>query len=134
MRTLYIFKIKKEYKALTKNDEFNLYRTINSINYINKEDLVLAYNLLLNINIPFNKYQINKMIYNSLKRLDGYTLFKNKHKYINYFTKEESELIVKYNYMLLISNREDNKFIKELKKLSDLFICDFDSTDYYWLA
>ena len=134
MKTLYIFKIKKEYKNLTKDDEFSLYKTINSINYINKDDLVLAYNLLMNINVPFNKYQINKMIYNDLKKLDGYTLFQNKHKYINYFTKESSELIVKYNYMLLISNKENNKFIQELKKISNLFICDFASTNYYWLA
>ena len=134
MRTLYVFKIKKEYKNLTRHDEYNLYRTINSINYINKEDLVLAYNLLLNINVPFNKYQINKMLYDSLKKLDGYTLYRNKHKYINYFTKEESELVVKYNYMLLISNKENNRFIKELRKINNLFICDFDMSDYYWLV
>ena len=42
---------------------------------------------MLSINVPLNKYQINKMIYNNLKKLDGYTLFKNRHKYINYFTK-----------------------------------------------
>ena len=70
MKTLYIFKIKKEYKNLTKDDEFSLYKTINSINYINKDDLVLAYNLLMNINVPFNKYQINKMIYTWCKN-DG---------------------------------------------------------------
>ena len=134
MRTLYVFKIKKEYKNLTRHDEYNLYRTINSINYINKEDLVLAYNLLLNINVLFNKYQINKMLYDSLKKLDGYTLYRNKHKYINYFTKEESELVVKYNYMLLISNKENNRFIKELIKINNLFICDFDMSDYYWLV
>ena len=93
-----------------------------------------AYNLLLTINVPLNKFQINKMIYNNLKKLDGYTLFKNRHKYINYFTKEESELVVKYNYMLLISNKENNLFLKEIKKITDLFICDFDVADYYFVS
>ena len=106
----------------------------NSINYINQDDLIYAYNLLLSINVPLNKYQINKMIYNNLKKLDGYILFKNRHKYINYFTKEESELIVKYNYMLLISNKENNIFLTELKKINDLFICNFETTDYYWAS
>jgi len=134
MRTLYVFKIKKEYKSLVKHKEFNLYEAINSINYINKDDISYAYNLLLSINVPLNKYQINKMIYNNLKKLDGYTLFKNRHKYINYFTKEESELIVKYNYMLLISNKENNLFFNEIKKISDLFICDFEETDYFFVS
>ena len=87
MKTLYVFKIKKEFKNLVKGQEFNLYEAINSINYINRKDVEYAYNLLLSINVPLNKFQINKMIYNNLKKLDGYTLFKNKHKYINYFTK-----------------------------------------------
>ena len=95
MKTLYVFKIKKEFKELVKDNEFNLYEAINSINFISKDDVLYAYNLLLSINVPLNKYQINKMIYNNLKKLDGYTIFKNRHKYINYFTKEESELIVK---------------------------------------
>lgn len=134
MKTLYVFKIKKEFKSLVKGREFNLYEVINSINYINKKDIVYAYNLLLTINVPLNKFQINKMIYNNLKKLDGYTLFKNRHKYINYFTKEESELVVKYNYMLLISNKENNLFLKEIKKITDLFICDFDVADYYFVS
>jgi len=134
MKTLYVFKIKKEFKNLVREREYNLYETINSINYIKKSDVIYAYNLLLSINVPLNKFQINKMIYNNLKKLDGYTLFKNRHKYINYFTKEESELIVKYNYMLLISNREDNLFLSEIKKISDLFICDFDVSDYYFVS
>jgi len=134
MKTLYVFKIKKEFKNLVKGQEFNLYEAINSINYINRKDVEYAYNLLLSINVPLNKFQINKMIYNNLKKLDGYTLFKNKHKYINYFTKEESELIVKYNYMLLISNKENNLFLREIKKIADLFICDFDVADYYFVS
>ena len=134
MRTLYVFKIKKEYKSLVKDKEFNLYEAINSINYIKKADVNYAYDLLMSINVPLNKYQINKMIYNNLKKLDGYTLFKSRHKYINYFSKEDSELIVKNNYMLLISNKEDNLFFNEIKKISDLFICDFDSTEYFFVS
>jgi len=134
MRTLYVFKIKKEYREIVKNKEFNLYEAINSINYVKKDDINYAYELLSTINVPLNKFQINKMIYNNLKKLDGYTLFKNRHKYLNYFSKEESELIVKSNYMLLISNKEDNLFLKEIKKISDLFICDFDSTEYFFVS
>ena len=73
-------------------------------------------------------------IFNLKLSNSGYTLFKNRHKYINYFTKEESELIVKYNYMLLISNKENNIFLDEIKKISDLFICDFNTTDYYFVS
>jgi len=119
---------------MVKNKEFNLYEAINSINYVKKDDINYAYELLSTINVPLNKFQINKMIYNNLKKLDGYTLFKNRHKYLNYFSKEESELIVKSNYMLLISNKEDNLFLKEIKKISDLFICDFDSTEYFFVS
>ena len=134
MRTLYVFKIKKEYREIVKNKEFNLYEAINSINYVKKDDINYAYELLSTINVPLNKFQINKMIYNNLKKLDGYTLFKNRHKYLNYFSKEESELIVKNNYMLLISNKDDNLFLQEIKKISDLFICDFEVADYYFVS
>ena len=129
-----MFKIKKEFKKNFKYNEFNLYEAINSINYIKKEEINYAYDLLMSINVPLNKFQINKMIYNNLKKLDGYTLFKNSHKYLNYFTKEDSELILKNNYMLLVSNKEDNLFLKEIKKISDLFICDFDSTEYFFVS
>lgn len=134
MRTLYVFKIKKEYRKIVKNNEFNLYEAINSINYVKKDEVNYAYDLLMSINVPLNKFQINKMIYNNLKKLDGYTLFKNRHKYLNYFSKEESELIVKNNYMLLISNKDNNLFLNEIKKISDLFICDFDSTEYFFVS
>ena len=134
MRTLYVFKIKKEYRKIVKDREFNLYEMINSINYVKKDEINYAYELLSTINVPLNKYQINKMVYDNLKQLDGYTLFKNKHRYLNYFSKENSELIVKNNYMLLISNKEDNLFLNEIKKISDLFICDFDSTEYFFVS
>ncbi len=134
MQTFYIFRIKREYRELTKNDEYTLFKTIDSINHINKNNLDLAYNLLTNINIKFNKEVLSQNLYNNLKHLDGYTLFKNKHKYINYFTKEKSELIIKNNYLILISNKENNRFIKELKKIKNLFICNFSALDYYWVS
>ena len=72
----------------------------------------------------------------------GYLIFatnevnkgKGAYSVVIYVSNTGKRKIVKYNYMVLISNKEDNLFLKEIKKISDLFICDFEEVDYYFVS
>ena len=94
MRVFYIFKIKKPYAILTKNNPYNLYKTIEHIYYLKPEELKIGLNIFDNLSSTFNKDNLNDNIYSYYKNRNTYTKFKNTHTIIDYFSKEKSKLII----------------------------------------
>ena len=94
MRTFYIFKINKEYYKLTKDLPYNLYSAYLNIKLSTKNNLKLLYNEYFSITDSINKNTLNNLIYSRLKNIDGYSVYQNIHKYNNYYTDEESKLII----------------------------------------
>ena len=62
MRTFYIFNIKKEMSILTHDTPYNLYRTIESLYYLDNINLGLSYKLYDQIFDSFDKDYMNVVI------------------------------------------------------------------------
>lgn len=134
MRVFYIFKIKKPYVILTKNNPYHLYKTIEHIYYLKPNELKLGTNVFDNLSGTFNKDNLNDNLYSYYKSKESYTKFKNTHTIIDYFTKEKSRLIINKSYLLIQSTEEVPSFLKILSKnKGDIFVCDFQNKDYFWL-
>ncbi len=132
MRTFYIFKINKEFKSLTKESPYNLFKSLEQIYYINRKDFQTAFKLYETIALPFNKLQTNIELFNNFRNNDFYTKVNSIHLINNYFTDERSKLIVKNSHLTLNTTSASSSFLKKLAS-PNLFICDFKNKDYFWL-
>ena len=132
MRKFYIFNINKEFSILSKNNEYNLYKQMESIKRLNKDEFYIGIKIYETIaNIIDNNYY-NKEVYDKNKDSYFYTKYKNIHMINNYYKDEESKLIINKAYMLLETNVIKSSFFKDLKN-KGLFVCDFENKDYFWL-
>ena len=103
----------------------NIYTLLNSIYTYKSKDIVVAFDLFNEICLPINIDFFNKYIYDKLKNDEDYTKFINTHMYHNYFSGEESKLLIYKSHMRIKSNEENNVFSYNLKEITDLFVCDF---------
>ena len=133
MRKYYLFKINKTYYNLTKDHPYNLYKSIETIYHLKEEDLIYFYNYFSTIRDPFNKEYLNTNIYEYYKNRHSYTKINNTHMIYDYYTKEESKLIINTNYLLIKSTKQIPTFLKAITKKDNIFVCDFENTDYFWL-
>ncbi|MBE6153736.1 MAG: sporulation inhibitor of replication protein SirA [Firmicutes bacterium] len=135
MRIYYIFNIKEPLYNLYYKKEYVLYDVLEELYKLNKKDLVLGYKFFNEFALPFNKLQINTYIYN--KEKDNITYIKNLNNHIinDRFNNENSILTVFNSHLLLKTNKDISKFLKILNGYnSNLFICDFNNHDYFWLS
>lgn len=133
MRQFYIFNINNEFKYNIKIDPYILYKVFEELHNIKNNDIKYGVNIYNNITKPVNKKYLNNKIYNEYKNNYSYTKFMNKHIINNYFNKEKSTLIIKNSYIELDTSSINSTFFKYLQKYKNLFVCDFDNKDYFWL-
>ncbi len=134
MRTFYIFKINQEFSNLLKNSPYNLFKTLEQIYYLNKNDLQTAFKMFETIAIPINKRKLNIEIFDEFKDNENYTKFSNTHMINNYYTDEKSRLTIKNSHLILTSTNYVPSYFKILSKQKNLFVCDFKNQDYFWLS
>ena len=133
MRTFYIFKINNEFATLTKNCPYNLFKSMEQIYYADKNDVSTAYNIYEQIILPLNKMKINLDLFSQYKKDDHYTKFRDTHMINNFYNDEQTKLIVNSSYMVLKSTKSSPTFLDDLRELENLFVCDFENKDYFWL-
>ncbi len=132
MRTFYIFKISKEMSILLKDVPYNLYRSLEGIYLLDKSNISYGKELLDNLIVPIDKQKYNKLIYEKNKDNDFYMKVGDNHRIINKYRKEETNIIVKNSHILIKTNII-SKDIKKFLPLKELFACDFENKDYFWL-
>jgi len=132
MRTFYIFKINYEMEILLKESPYNLYRSLEGIYYLDKTNASYGATLLDNLIVPIDKDKYNRLIYDKNKDNDFYMKFKDTHRIINKYRNEDTNILVKNSYLLVRTNIINKDFIKYMP-LNDLFACDFENKDYFWL-
>lgn len=133
MRTFYIFKINREIAILTKDSPYNMFKSMEQIYKLDKKDFSLGLKLFEQIAVPLDNKKIDRCIYNKFKENDHYMKYKNVHKINNRYKPEETKLVVNKAYLLLKSNIVKPLFLNSLKIDNDLFVCDFENKDYFWL-
>lgn len=133
MRTFYIFSIDKNVINLTKDDSYQLFNTFKKIKNLKNEDFSLGINLYEQVALPIIKDKYNKSLFKFYDESDFYYKFKDNHTYINKYRNEESYLKVSNACLKVESNLSNPDFFKFLKKFHDLFACDFENCDYFWM-
>lgn len=134
MRTFYIFKITNEFKTITQNKPFNLYKALDNIHSMDRSDLSLAIRLYEEVCDRNDVRSLNLSIFNSMRESDYYTKFNNHHIINNYYTDESSRLTIYKTYLKLKSSENNPTFFKTLKNIPNLFVIDFATKDYFWLS
>ncbi len=134
MRIFYIFKIKEPVYNLYYKKEYVLFDVLEELCKIEKRDVILGYKFFNEFALPFNKEKVNTYIYNIESSNITYIKNINKHIIHDRFNNENSTLTVHNSHILLKTDKEISKFLKDLYKYdSKLFVCDFSNQDYFWL-
>lgn len=134
MRTFYLFKIKKIYFELTKNNPYNLYKAIENIYHLKTEELTYMSLFFNQIRETFNKSLLDNNIYEYYKNKYTYTKVKDTHIINDYYTEEKSKLIINSNFLYIKSTKNLPTFLKTINKKENIFVCDFNNKDYFWLT
>lgn len=133
MRTFYLFKIKRNYKELTKNNPYNLYKAIENIYYLKQDELGYFYTFFYQIRDTFNKEYLDNNIFEYYKNKYTYTKVNNTHMINDYYSDEKSKLIINKSFMYIKSTKNIPTFLRAITKKDNIFVCDFKNKDYFWL-
>lgn len=132
MRTFYIFKINKEMGILLKESPYNLFKSMEGIYLMDKADVGFGKEILDQLIVPIDKLKYNRLIYDKNKENDFYMKSGDTHRIVNKYRKEDTIVTVKNSHILLRTNII-NKDIRKFLPISELFACDFENKDYFWL-
>ena len=133
MRTFYIFKINKELSILLDESPYNLYKSLESIYLLDKKDVSYGKDLLEQITQLIDADKYNYLLYEKNKDNDFYMKIGNKHRIMNKYRDEETNICVKKTHITITTNimpKNLNMFLPS----NDLFVCDFHNKDYFWLS
>ena len=133
MRTYYIFNINNNFSSTYKNKPFKMYKILEEIYYTKDYNLSFTYHIFNEVANKFHKNILNNYIYDNYKYLDGYIKDGNTHIINN--NNELSKLVVSSSSIRIKSLNNYTLFFNLLSLYDDnLFICDFNNKDYFWLS
>lgn len=118
---------------LSKNNPYNIYKSLEQIYKMKKEDANVGMNIYEQIITPININRINQELFEVYKNNDYYSKINNKHVFYNKYRPEETKLTVNNSYIVLESDAILPVFFKPLNKNRNLLACDFENKDYFWM-
>lgn len=132
MRTYYIFNVNKYYGYMYKDNPFKMYKIFEEIYYSRDYDSVKTYHILEEIANPFNKIMLNEYIYFEYKLKYGYKRKDN----IHYLSTTERTTLRINNYNIKLETESNySVFFNDISNYNNnLFVCDFENMDYFWLS
>lgn len=134
MRIYYIFSIKSDIYEITKDKPQNLYNALEKIHLMSQEELSLSFKLYEKLVKAIDKQNIDLLIKSINKDNINYICFNNTHIINDFYTGENTKLIINNSYIKLKSNASYPSFFKDMKKIPNLFVCDFINMDYFYLS
>ena len=133
MRKFYIFKINKELAILTRDCTYNIYKNMEQIKKYNARELDFCYNIYDQLIECIPKESYNKVLFKKYKENVYYQKNHNTHYINNKYRPEETTLTINNSYILLETNYLKPSFLNDLSYDKNLFVCDFDNRDYFWI-
>lgn len=134
MRTYFVFKIKKEFCLLYKENNRSLYEVLRHLYYMKKHEMRYGFNLFSQLTEKINKYELNKAIFIRYHNDMVYSKNGNEHVINNLYKDEISVLTIKNSYILITTSHNYSSFFNIISDFSDeYFVCDFIYHDYFWL-
>mgnify|MGYP003303046348 CR=1 FL=1 len=132
VRVFYIYNVNDFVCSVYDKYPYKLYKMLEDAYYTNKHNIVLASSKYEQMTTNFNKLFINNYIYANNK-LDSYYYKKNNIHIIS-SRDEYSKLMISSYTLKLKTNLNYPTFFNNIKNYSDnIFICDFENKDYFWL-
>ena len=132
MRVFYLFDVNDNFYNMYKEYPFKLYKMFEDIYLTSKHNKNLANGMYEQINCKYNKAFMNNYIKNK-NRLDIYYYNKDNMHIIS-SRYDYSKLFVNTYYIKIKSNLNFTNFFRHLNSYSNnIFVCDFDNNDYFWL-
>ena len=115
-----------------KNNPLKMYKIFEEIYYSRNYDSKKVFRIMEEISVPFNKIMLNEYIYYEYKLKYGYKKENNIHM-LN--TSEKTTLRIN-NYNIKIETDSNYSiFFNDIKDYNtNLFVCDFENQDYFWLS
>ena len=132
MRVYYLFKINDSFSKLYYNKTYYLYKMLEQISKSSKNDFIISYRLFEQMAVAFNKTDINSNIYKNFIYDESYSKSLNKHVLDD--VTEKTKLTVYNTYIKIKTNKNITAFFKVLNKEENIFVCDFNNKDYFWLS
>lgn len=132
MRVYYLFKINDSFSKLYYNKTYYLYKMLEEISKSSKNDFIISYRLFEQMAVAFNKTEINSKIYRRYAFDSNYLKTLNKHVLDNKV--EKTKLTVYNTYIKIKTNKNITEFFKVLSNEENIFVCDFNNKDYFWLS
>lgn len=134
MKVYYIFKLKKEFISLYKDNPSVLFNILKSIYYLDKEEVDYGYNLFRQLIMPIEKNDLDRKLYIKLHKDIPYSKRKDVHCINNLYKNEISRLIISNFYCKLELEQNYSSFYEILDdELENLFVCAFQNTEFFFL-
>ena len=135
MKVYYSFKLKSEFINLYKDNPSVLFNILKSIYYLDRTEVDYGYNLFKQLILPINKNYLDRHLYVRLHKDIPYLKRDNIHCINNLYKDEVSRLIINNFYIKLELDQDFSSFFEILNdELSNLFICNFKHTDFFFLS
>ena len=132
MRTYYIFKINSIYSYSYRNRPYRIYKLLEEVYNTKSTNLEEGYKQFEEIALFLKPSILNEYIYYSSKSNEGYIDEGGFHIYKN--NEEYTKMQIKKSTIKLTSNINYPHFFDELANYGEnLFVCDFENKDYFWL-
>ena len=131
MRTYYIFNVNRYFSYMYKRYPYKMYKIFEEIYNMREYDPFKTFHNLEEVASPFDKKMLNEYIFSEYKYKYGYKRKDN----IHVLNSSEKTILRINNYNIKIKTENNySMFFKYLNNYNNnLFVCDFDSKDYFWL-
>lgn len=134
MRTFYIFRMKREFVNLYRENPNSLYNILKHLYYMRRHEMDYGFNLFNQLTEKIEKEKFDREIYVKYHHEMVYTKNRNEHIINNLYKDEVSILTIKNAYILIMANKNYSSFFSIIDSLGDeYFVCDFGNQDYFWI-
>jgi len=133
MRTFYLFEIKQNILKNYKYHYGELYSILESIYNRSNEDIVLCYEVFNAIVNPINKNEINNYIKKKNLGEQNYICYNYTHSINDYYLDEYTKMYINNSHIKIDTNKNAPSFFSDIRKIKNIFVCDFDNHDYFLL-
>ena len=134
MRTYYAFIIKDSLMHFYSKKPYSLYKILEQIYRLKNNDIVLGYRLLEQVTEPFGTRRTDKFIYKKHLNELEYSRLDDGHMIKNLYSEEITFLKVFHSHVRIKTNNNYSSFFNSIQEYDEnIFICDFENQDFFWL-
>ncbi len=135
LRMYYIFNVKDDIANLYKNNPSSLYKILESIYYMHKEEVDYGFNIFKQITNRIRVREFNNNLYIKMHKDLVYSKTDAEHVINDLYHDEVSILKVKSSHLLLESNKSYSSFFPLLYTINNnYFVCDFKEKDFFFVS